>query len=77
MRTVYIGNDKCSRCHGTDPNCVVCHEIDDEPEPTDDEDFVTESDRRQAALEDKLDAEREAYKERQIEAALKKDQFNS
>jgi hypothetical protein len=23
----------CSRCHNTDPNCYVCHEKPEEPEP--------------------------------------------
>lgn len=29
----YIGQAKCSRCGGNDPNCHVCHSSTDEPEP--------------------------------------------
>jgi len=31
--TTHIGNNKCSRCHGTDSGCYVCHDTVEEPRP--------------------------------------------
>jgi uncharacterized CHY-type Zn-finger protein len=47
--STYIGLALCSRCHGGDPNCYVCHDpVEEEPiDPTPEEEFEQEVNRQE------------------------------
>jgi hypothetical protein len=66
MKTVFIGTTQCARCHGDDPNCYVCQEVEkkevppaevDDDDPDDNEEAYPDPDEcfKSSAYERALD----------------------